>query len=187
VAVYWGGYTLKSRYGNDYVEDLAFLDAVRTAAPADRPLLFNFDAERPLETFHVLFYGDRRIRMLRNLTFLLDDRIRDSEVYVIARAEDGPELKKYGHTDVVLQSAGTRGEVSPAERRTLYRVRFDEHLARRPTTDVYISPMQVTSRKGGPYLHVTVPPLPRLKVRGIQATVPPLPRPRTSTTSAMKS
>jgi 4-amino-4-deoxy-L-arabinose transferase-like glycosyltransferase len=151
VATYWGTYAYKSRYANTYAEDLAFLENVRTAAPADRPLFLNFDAERPLETFHMLFYGDRRLRLLRNLTFVLDDRLTDQEVYLLARARDLPELTKYGRTDVVLQSEHSRGETSPSERRTLYRLRFYEHVARK-SANVYVSPMQATSRAGGPYL-----------------------------------
>ena len=81
-----------------------------------------------------------------------DERIAGPEAYVVARARDQAALGAYGTPEVLLQSRHTRGEASPADRWTLFLVRLDDHLERR-SADLRMSPLQVTGRADGPYLH----------------------------------
>jgi 4-amino-4-deoxy-L-arabinose transferase len=143
-------YSYKTHCYDRYEDDSAFVHGVRGAARPDRPLLVNQD-RHPLEGFWLLFYLDERARLLHNLTYLRDESIPGPEVYVVARARDEAALAAYGKSEVVLQSRHTRGEESPADRWTLFLVRLDEHLERRPA-DLPMSPMQVTGRAEGPYL-----------------------------------
>lgn len=143
--------TFQASFLNSYRNDMAFLEKVKTVVGPDRTLYVNFDADRPLETFQLLFYGHPRQALLRNLSFLRDQRIQEQTVYVLARAKDADKLPQYGDVTVVLQSEKTRGETSLGERRTLFRLQFRQDLERK-RADVYISPMQVTSRKDGPFL-----------------------------------
>src|SRR5262249_10808591 len=124
-------YSYKTHYRDRYEDDSAFLRDVRTAAQPDRPLLVAQDAH-PLEGFWVLFYLAERARLLHNLTYWRDERIAGPEVYVVARAGDQAALTAYGSPEVVLQSRHTRGETSSAERLTLFLVRLDDRLQRRP-------------------------------------------------------
>jgi 4-amino-4-deoxy-L-arabinose transferase-like glycosyltransferase len=151
VAFYGAAYTYQTHWWDVYRDDNAFLRQARALVGADQPYFINFDADRPLETFQLLFYNDARVVMLHNLSFLRDERIQAPVVYLLARAKDAARLAKYGQAEVVLQSEHTKGETSPGERRALFRLRFDEHLQRKPA-DVYVSPLQATSRKEGPFL-----------------------------------
>jgi 4-amino-4-deoxy-L-arabinose transferase-like glycosyltransferase len=145
-------YPYQSVYCNGYRDDADFLRQVRRLAPPDR-LYVHYDTH-PLETFHVLFYNDRRAVLLLNLTFLRDQRIKQREIYVLGRARDGEPLAEYGSVTQVLQSRHTKAERSPAERRTLFKLRFHDGLPR-ASARVRISPMQAVHRREGPYLTPT--------------------------------
>jgi 4-amino-4-deoxy-L-arabinose transferase-like glycosyltransferase len=150
-AVYCTGYAYQTRYFNEYRDDLALLrEAQRLLRPGER-LFISFDTLYPLETFHLLYYGGPRTALLHNPTFLLDERIRERQVYVLARYRERRALTLYGTVEVALQSAHTRAESSPGERRTLFRLRFKEGL-RRASADVPFTPMQATHREPGPFL-----------------------------------
>jgi 4-amino-4-deoxy-L-arabinose transferase-like glycosyltransferase len=152
--LYGAGYVYQTQYFDTYRDDSDFLAEVRRMTP-DRPLYVNFDELYPLETFHLLFYSDDHTVLLHNLTFLLDQRIRQPEVYVLCRRWEGAYLASLGRAEVILESKHTRGERSPADRRALFRLRFRANLARVPA-DVRLSPMQATHRTPGPYLFAAV-------------------------------
>jgi hypothetical protein len=99
----------------------------------------------------VLFYLGDRAQLLHNITFLRDDRVRVLDVLIVAHAFEEANLKEYGTPQVVLQSRSSNGEQSPADRWTLFRLRFHDRLVRVPG-DVDISPMQATGRAPGPFL-----------------------------------
>jgi 4-amino-4-deoxy-L-arabinose transferase-like glycosyltransferase len=153
-AIYGGFYTYQTKYLDSYREDTAFLHQAR-ALTRDRPFYINFDELYPLETFHLLFYSDEHTVLLHNLTFLLDRHIQESEVYVLCRASEGAYLANLGRAELVLQSRHTRGERSPADRRSLFRLHFRADLPRL-RADVRISPMQATHRTPGPFLFSAV-------------------------------
>jgi 4-amino-4-deoxy-L-arabinose transferase-like glycosyltransferase len=151
-------YAYQTNYLDGYGDDSDFLRQVRGLVTPDRPLYINFDDLYPLETFHLLFYTDGA-KLLHNLTFLLDEHIDRKEVYVLARAAEGTYLSTFGKAQMVLQSRHTRGERSPADRRTLFLLRFRDGLARVPAP-LRLSPMQAVHREPGPYLLRLVPPRP---------------------------
>jgi hypothetical protein len=78
---------------------------------------------------------------------------------VITRAGDAEKLATVGQADIVLQSSKTRRERKPADRFTLFHVRFHPGLTRYPAPDpASISSVQAYGRKDGPYCG---PPLPQ--------------------------
>src|SRR5262249_43993530 len=107
--------------------------------------------DHPLNSSWLLFYLGDRSRLLHNLTFLRDDRIKQAEVYLICRQRDEATLAEYGVAERLVQSGHARGEASPHDRWTLYKLRFYPHLAR-VSGDVRISPLQATGRRPGPFL-----------------------------------
>jgi 4-amino-4-deoxy-L-arabinose transferase-like glycosyltransferase len=148
-------YCVTDRYHTEYIdrnrEDTAFLRALPRQMALQEPLLVVFDAAQPLEASRLLFYGPQGAGLLHNLTFLLDDRIAANEVYLIARAGEADELRRFGSPEMVLQSRYTKNERSPADRWTLFRLRYRADLARKPGS-IRISPMQAASRAPGPLL-----------------------------------
>jgi hypothetical protein len=60
-------------------------------------------------------------------------------------------LNEYGVCMQLLQSAKTRQEITPNDRLTLYSFTYHPKLPRVPG-DIYITPMEATGRKQGPFL-----------------------------------
>src|SRR5262249_32488197 len=137
---------------NSYRDDMEFLAKVQARVASGKPLFVRFDREHPLETFQLLFYGNPRAILLRNLSFLRNERIAEREVYILGHSNDNSRLGQYGDVRMLLRSKHPRGEASRRDRRALFHLRFFDDLERKPG-DVYISPMQAASRKAGPYLH----------------------------------
>jgi hypothetical protein len=150
IAVYCGQYSYKTHYLDRYRDDTAFVYETRALVPHDMPIFINYD-DHTLEGFRTLFYLDTNAKLLQNFTWLLDENIRDKEVYIIGRGHSAEKLARYGSVQPVLQSKHTRGESSPADRWTLFLLRFRDDLARRPA-DVYMKCMQASGRMPGPYL-----------------------------------
>lgn len=148
VALHCAGWSHRTRYLDRYAEDSRFLSDLRQA-PLGGPLYVAAD-RHPLDASWLLFYTANHAGLLHNLSFLRDDRIEESEVFVLTRAYNEKLLWCYGEAVPVAQSNETRGEHSPQDRWTLFRLRFHEDLVRhRP---LRISPMQATGRAFGPYL-----------------------------------
>jgi 4-amino-4-deoxy-L-arabinose transferase-like glycosyltransferase len=133
-----------------YRDENAFLQEVRQRVPADQPLYLRLDGPGPLETFRLLFYEPPDTVLLPNLTFLRDQRIDRSEVYLLARLEDRQALSEYGACTVVMESPSDRRVFVPGMRRALFHMRFRDDLTRLPAPRV--SPMQATGRAEGPFL-----------------------------------
>jgi 4-amino-4-deoxy-L-arabinose transferase-like glycosyltransferase len=125
VGFYWLAWMYQTRCLDRYGDDRAFLQEVRGYVPADRPLFVAYDERAELETFWVLFYSRPGGILLAKPADLEKQEQKYNEIYVLGRAYDGPKYTQYGETDALLQSRYTRFESSPAERRTLFRVRFD--------------------------------------------------------------
>jgi 4-amino-4-deoxy-L-arabinose transferase-like glycosyltransferase len=153
LVLHWLSYSYRTLYLNSYEQDLVFLRQAKEAVPGQRTILVPENAG-PLGASWFLFYLADRGAYLHNLTFLLDERIRDPEVYVIARASDEAALKSYGVTERLLQSQRTRAERSVEDRFTLFLLHFRDGLPR-VSANVRISPMQATGRAPGPFLTPT--------------------------------
>jgi hypothetical protein len=150
IGYFWGQSCLLE--SDQTVQDTQFLRRVEATVARDAPLFINADLRGELDFFRIGFYLRPEAKLLHNLTFLRDGRIQDREVYVITRAKDRAKLDELGATQVVFQSARTRRESSPADRFTLFRLRFRPDVERYPVPSAAeISPMQAMGRKKGPY------------------------------------
>jgi 4-amino-4-deoxy-L-arabinose transferase-like glycosyltransferase len=143
-------YVHRSHCMDSYVADRAFVEQVGSEARADVPLLVIND-EHPLNSSWLVYYLGERAQLLHNHTFLRDERIAVQTACVICRQRDEVILAQYGTVRILAQSAKARGELSPADRWTLYELQYHPHLERVPG-NVRISPMQATGRKPGPFL-----------------------------------
>jgi 4-amino-4-deoxy-L-arabinose transferase-like glycosyltransferase len=146
----WAAHASPTVLNDRYSADLAFLRQVRQAVPEQAPLLV-MDCAGPLDPSWLLFYLERRAELLHNLSFLREGRHHDCEVYLVARPSQLTPIGRYGRADALLASRRSRGERSPGDRYTLYRVRLHAGLARH-ARPAYISPMQATGRAPGPEL-----------------------------------
>jgi hypothetical protein len=150
-AVYGFCYHYQTRHLNGYRADLALLRHARTLPKPGQRLYLSFDTLYPLETFHLLFYSDADVVLLHNPTFLLDERIRADEVYVLGRYRDRRALAQYGAVEVAMQSKHTRNESSLGEKRTVFRVRLRADLPR-VSAQVPFTAMQGLHQARGPFL-----------------------------------
>jgi 4-amino-4-deoxy-L-arabinose transferase-like glycosyltransferase len=150
VAGHWLAYDLRTTFDNHYREDSDFLLEVQALTPPDKPLLV-MDDDAPLNASWLLFYLGDRATLLHNVTFLLQDSIQGPEVYLLARRKVAKDLARFGTYESLAQSEHSRYEETPADRYTLFRLRFYDHLARHSGA-VRISPMQATGRAAGPFL-----------------------------------
>jgi len=137
-------------YLDHYCDDRAFLQRACELVPADRAILVNGE-DGALCASWWLHYGRGRTRLLHNLTFLRDDRLDPTEVYLIARRRFTSELSEYGTPEVVSESRHSKHELEPGDRYTLFRLHYYPGLARR-SAQVHISPLQATLRVPGPFL-----------------------------------
>jgi 4-amino-4-deoxy-L-arabinose transferase-like glycosyltransferase len=147
--LYWAGYAYRTAYWDRYRDDSIFLEQVKQRVPTGEPILV-MDDDAPLNASWLLFYAGRQAELLHNITFLLDDRVPDRDVYLIARRKVEKALPSLGQYEELLESRRSRYERTPEDRYRLYRVRVDRRLARHH--GVRISPMQATGRAYGPYL-----------------------------------
>jgi hypothetical protein len=148
--LYGSCFWYKGAYLNRSLEDTAFLHEVRRTVPLDQPLMIN-SADEALEGLRMQFYIGDTVYFLHNLSFVLDDRIHTSDVYVVTRYNRLPELNKYGHAEPLLKCKLARRETSEADRWTLFRLHLRDDLPRK-NADVRISPMQAMYRTPGPTL-----------------------------------
>ena len=116
-----------------YKDDRAFLERMCATVPPGQPILVD-GRDGALTGSWWLHYGHGRTRLLHNLTFLRDDRLGPSAVYVIARRCVAPALATYGVATAVLESRHSRQEYTPDRRYTLFRLVYRPDLVpHRPT------------------------------------------------------
>jgi hypothetical protein len=128
-AFYLGQYTFETKYVDGYRDDLAFMKQVRGWVPAAAPVFIKFDDVGPLETCWLFFYSDDRAVLLSDWTDLGPQREGRREAWVLARGRERAGLEAFGPVEVALTSKHTKGEHSPADRRTLFHVRFPDRAA----------------------------------------------------------
>jgi 4-amino-4-deoxy-L-arabinose transferase-like glycosyltransferase len=132
--------------------DTAFLQAVERTVPQNQLLTINSDLAGEMDFFRNQFYVRPNAVLLHNLTYLHDENLHASDVYIITRAADQSKLKTLGHVDVLLQSTKTRRERSPDDRFTLFHLTFRPDLQRYPATPPdQITTMQAMDRAPGPW------------------------------------
>lgn len=150
--LYGSTYAYLSEYRDSYRHDGEFVQQACATVPADVPL-YVMDDDAPLNASWLLFYTPHPTTLLHNITFLLDDHVKATEVYLIARAKTASALNQFGTHEVLLQSEHSRYQTSPEDRYTLFRVQLDPGLVHH--SGVRISPMQATGRAPGPFLVMT--------------------------------
>ena len=122
--IYKGAYLHRSR------EDTEFLREVRRTVPLDQPLMIN-SAEEALEGLRMQFYIGESVYFLHNLSFVRDDRVNASDIYVVTRYNRLPHLQKYGHVEPILKCKRSRRERSEEDRWTLFRIHLREDFERK--------------------------------------------------------
>jgi 4-amino-4-deoxy-L-arabinose transferase-like glycosyltransferase len=151
LAMYWGIHLFAAKVGDQGITDYAFFRQVPQHVDNSAPLYVNAQLQCCLEVNRILFYMERGTKVVHNLTFLLDERIKEHKVFLITRACDEPALHKLGDVRLLLQSEKSRRELSPGDRLTLYEVTFKPDLPRYPN-NLTIQQQQIKMRVAGPFL-----------------------------------
>ena len=149
-AMFAGFFTYKGAYLNRSIEDTAFLREVRRKIPLDQPLMIN-SADEALEGLRMQFYIGETVYFLHNLSYVRDDRIDGSDIYVVTRKNRLAELEKYGQVEMMLVCEKSRRERDENDRWTLFHIRLRDDLERK-SARVRITPMQAMYREPGPDL-----------------------------------
>jgi 4-amino-4-deoxy-L-arabinose transferase-like glycosyltransferase len=142
-------YLHRTHYLNTYQKDLEFVHRVQETVPSKEPI-YVLNEGHPLNASWLLYYIGPQTRLLHNETFLASDQILSPEIYLVGRETDIPRLLPYGQPTKLLQSEKTRSETQPADRYTLFKLRFHPFLKRYPEEP--INGMQATGRAPGPEL-----------------------------------
>lgn len=151
-SLYVFGYVMSAKHLDRGRHDAAFLKEVENNVPADAPI-FAYNRIDCLEPFRMYFYLPKRTQPIHNATFLRDDRITASEVFVVSRADELEELQKLGPTEIVTQSDRSRRQKSEGDRFTLFKVTLPATM-KRYANNAKVNPMQAMARQDGPYLGV---------------------------------
>ncbi len=148
--IYAASLAFKGAYLHRSLEDTAFLREARRMVPLEQPLMIN-SADEALEGLRMQFYIGDTVYFLHNLSFVRDDRVHSSDVFVVTRYNRMDQLEKYGAVEPILKCKESRRENSPADRWTLFHVHLRDDLPRKDA-HVRISPMQAMYREEGPDL-----------------------------------
>ena len=144
VAFCWGHAVIPDRATQD---DTLLLQRAEAAVPRDALLFIDSDLHGELDFFREGFYLRPEARLLHNLSFLRDDKIKSPQVYVLTREWKARELAQLGQVDIVDQSSRSRPSDHAKKARLshdkfmLYRLTFDPDLQRYPAP-THISTMQ---------------------------------------------
>jgi 4-amino-4-deoxy-L-arabinose transferase-like glycosyltransferase len=149
VVVHSAAFLYRTVYLDRYADDAVFVAEALCIVPTDAPL-YVLNEMHPLNAAWVLYETGPRARLLHHWTFLSSDRISAPEVYVIGRRTDERSLAGFGRVERLAESTRTRGETSPMDRYTLYRLRFFPDLVRLP--EPRLSALEATGRKYGPIM-----------------------------------
>ncbi|HSV15165.1 MAG TPA: glycosyltransferase family 39 protein [Tepidisphaeraceae bacterium] len=149
---YCCGETFLAASTDHTVADTAFLRRVRQEVPPGSPLFINakLGPVGNLDFFRIQFYSRPDAMLLHNLSYLRDENIKASEVYVITRARDEEKLKQLGTPTLIDQSESSHEVTTPAGRFSLFKLVFDPNL-KREAAPTHITNMQAMEREPGPW------------------------------------
>jgi 4-amino-4-deoxy-L-arabinose transferase-like glycosyltransferase len=150
LALYCGGFAVKGAYLHRSREDTEFLREVRRMVPLDQPLMIH-SGDEALEGLRMQYYIGESTYFLHNLSFVRDDRVQTSDIFVVTRYNRIGHLQKYGHVEALLKCKRSRREKSEEDRWTLFHVHLRQGFERK-NASVRISPMQSMYRDEGPFL-----------------------------------
>ena len=150
--IYCSGHWLAGEYVDRHRQDVAFLKSVNDRLEPGQTLLVDMDID-PLVGFLHLFYLNDQAIPLHNLSFVLDDQIGDSEVFVVTPESRKVDLSRWGEVSTELRGWKTdrESELLP-EQLTLFRLRYNGSATRFSSNQVRVSPMQAMHREDGPWL-----------------------------------
>ncbi|MCS7021611.1 MAG: glycosyltransferase family 39 protein [Gemmataceae bacterium] len=136
VAAYAMWIPYQAAFLDDYHSDLTFLQQAEQMIPDSAVVLVQFDWTAPLETFWVLYHLQRPGVLIRDPWQAAEKTASTQtvphEAYVLARRLDYPVYAQAASVETLLESAYTRGEKQPQQRRVLYRLRFPATLPPAP-------------------------------------------------------
>jgi len=148
---YCFGHWYAGAFADRHRFDADFLTKVNKQISTEDALFVDMDVQ-PLRGFFCLFYLDDHARGLHNISFLRDERILETEVYVVTRVNKEAELATLGNPVLLLVSEKTGRERSAEDRLALFRLKYDANAKRYQAADVRITPMQAAYREAGPTL-----------------------------------
>jgi len=149
---YMTGHWIAGQYVDRHRQDVAFLKQVRAGVPKTTRILVDMNLE-PLTGFLNLFYLDSESLPLHNVSFAVDNRIPQRQVFVLTRSSKRALLESLGDVRLMSQSQRTdRNDTLLADRLSLYQLTFGDKVSKRSSAGVRISPMQAMHRDQGPYL-----------------------------------
>ncbi len=111
-------------YIEEYREDMVLVREASALVPADEPVYVQWDWIGPLETFWVLYHSPRAGVLIRDPWQLADRAAGRDHAYILARRWDAQILSAVGTAEPVLESAYTRLEKKPDDRRVLFKITF---------------------------------------------------------------
>ncbi len=147
----WGQSVL-ARHDEYRTTDLEFIQRVNRIVPADQPLYIV--AKDSLDFFRFEYYSRPDAQLIHNITFLRDQKIAASSVYVVARRLEEPYIQQVlGVETIEAQSLRTRAARNRDDNWTLFHITFKPDLKRYPAPAVSV--LQALYRgegeKQGPY------------------------------------
>ena len=129
--------------------DTQFIKSANSSVASDKTIYINADVAS-LDFFRLQYYSRDNAQLIHNLTYLLDQNIQDTNVYVVTRASDEAALQQYGQTQIIQQSELSHGNRNPEGRFTLFHLTYDPNLKRHPTPST-VTNLQGLQRIPGPF------------------------------------
>ncbi len=149
---YISGHFYAAEHIDSNRHDVTFLRSVRQRVEADQlPILVDMSAN----SFHGLmglFYMPDDAILLHNPSFLGAAEITAPEVFVIAMESLKGEIAAWGTVEALETSKRIPRARTSKDKLTLFRLKFDESVARLPAHNIRVTPMQAMNRAAGPFL-----------------------------------
>ncbi|MDB5346141.1 MAG: hypothetical protein JWP89_4518 [Schlesneria sp.] len=149
---YVGGHFFAAEHIDSNRHDVTFLRSVRQRIEAERlPILVDMSAN----SFHGLmglFYMPDDAILLHNPSFLGATEITAPEVFVVAMESLKDEIGAWGTVEAMETSRRIPRARTSKDKLTLFRLKFDESVARLPAHNIRVTPMQAMNRAAGPFL-----------------------------------
>jgi 4-amino-4-deoxy-L-arabinose transferase-like glycosyltransferase len=114
--------------------DRAFAREVEQLVPPNATLLI---AQKEALDFFMLQYWLRPdAKLLHNITWVKDESIKSSEIYVVTRAFDRPYLQTVGSVEEIVRADYSRREKNPDWRWALFKLTYRQDVDRHPRPEV---------------------------------------------------
>lgn len=149
---YIGGHFFAAEHIDSNRHDVTFLRSVRQRVETEKlPILIDMSAN----SFHGmmgLFYMPDDAVLLHNPSFLGAAEITSPEVFVVAMESLKNEIGAWGTVEAIETSRRIPRARTSKDRLTLFRLKFEDGIVRRPAHNIRVTPMQAMNRTVGPFL-----------------------------------